>query len=149
MIFLHLKNCLIGEICLIPYKDMAVVCKKYRKNLKSNIYINTKFLRVGESIRGNIIIASYKNKSFVSLTKEQAITYMNFLKDASFHYNNTTNSHYTHKNTKFFKNLEKEVIPYNTEKKHTNAKRNNNNEVLQMILAIQTIILKFIKNNEN
>ncbi len=149
MIFLHLKNYLVGEICLIFYKDIVVVCKKYRKNLKPNIYINTKFLRVGESIRGNIIIASYKNKSFVSLTKEQAITYMNFLKDASFHYNNTTNSHYTRKDIKFFKNLEKEVIPYNTEKKHSNAKRNNNNEVLQMILAIQTIILKFIKNNEN
>lgn len=149
MIFLHLKNYLVGEICLIPYKDIAIVCKEYRKNLKPNIYINTKFLRVGESIRGNIIIASYKNKSFISLTKEKAITYMNFLRDASFHYKNTNDSFYTRKDTKFFKNLEKELIQHNTEKKHTNAKRNNNNEVLQMILAIQTIILKFIKNNEN
>ena len=144
-----MKNYLIGEICLILYKDIVVVCKKYRKNLKPNIYINTKFLRVGESIRGNIIITSHKNKSFISLTKEQAITYIDFLKDASFHYKNTNNSFYTCKDTKFFKNLEKELIQHNTEKKHTNEKRSNNNEVLQMILAIQTIILKFIKNNEN
>ena len=148
MIFLNLKNYLVGEIFLIPYKDIVFVCRKYRKNLKPNIYVNTKFLRVGESIRGNIVIVSYKNNSFISLTKEQANKYIDFLKNASFNYNNTNknNSYFLHKNTKFFKNLERELITRDIEKAHTRHKQNKENETLQMLLAIQTIILKFIKN---
>ena len=148
MIFLNLKSYLVGEIFLIPYKDIAIVCKKYRKNLKPNIYVNTKFLRVGESMRGNIIISSYKNNSFISLTKAQANKYIDFLKNASFNYNNTNKNNYyfVHKNTKFFKNLEKELIPSDIEKSHTRNTQNQEHETLQMLLAIQTIILKFIKN---
>ena len=39
---------------MIPYEDIAIICKADRKNLKPNIYINSKFLSIGESIRGNI-----------------------------------------------------------------------------------------------
>ena len=111
MTFLNLKNYLVGEIFLIPYKDIVFVCRKYREKLKPNIYINTKFLKVGESIRGNIIIVSYQNSSFISLTKEQANKYMDFLKNASFNYNNTNknNSYFVHKNTNSFKYLEKRI----------------------------------------
>lgn len=136
---------------MIPYKDIVFACRKYRQKLKPNIYINTKFLKVGESIRGNIFIVSYKNNSFISLTKEQANKYIDFLKNASFNYNNTnknSNSFVT-KNTKFFKNLEKELIPRDIEKAHTRNIQNQEHETLQMLLAIQTIILKFIKNYRN
>lgn len=151
MIFLNLKNYLVGETFLIPYKDIVIICKKYRKNLKPNIYINTKFLRVGESIRGNIVIASYKNNSFISLTKEQATKYIDFLRNASFDYSNTNknNNLFVHKNTNSFKNLEKELIHSDIEKAHTRNKQNKESETLQMLLAIQTIILKFIKNYKN
>lgn len=151
MIFLNLKNYLVGEIFLIPYKDIVFVCRKYRQKLKPNIYINTKFLRVGESIRGNIVIVSYKNNSFISLTKEQATKYIDFLKNASFNYNNTNKNNYyfVHKNTKFFKNLEKELMPSDIEKAYTRNTQNQEHETLQMLLAIQTIILKFIKNYKN
>ena len=148
---MNLKNYLVGETFLIPYKDIAFVCRKYRKNLKPNIYVNTKYLRVGESIRGSIVIASYKDNSFVSLTKEQATKYIDFLKNASFNYNNTNKSNnlFVHKNTNSFKNLEKELIHGDVEKTHTRNKQNKENETLQMLLAIQTIILKFIKNYKN
>lgn len=151
MIFLNLKNCSVGEIFLIPYKDIVFVCRKYRQKLKPNIYINTKFLRVGESIRGNIVIVSYKNNFFISLTKEQATKYIDFLKNASFNYNNTikNNYYFIHKNTKFFKNLEKELIPSDIEKAYTRNIQNQEHETLQMLLAIQTVILKFIKNYKN
>lgn len=151
MIFLNLKNCSVGEIFLIPYKDIVFVCRKYRQKLKPNIYINTKFLRVGESIRGNIVIVSYKNNSFISLTKEQATKYIDFLKNASFNYNNTikNNYYFIHKNTKFFKNLEKELIPSDIKKTYTRNIQNQEHETLQMLLSIQTIILKFIKNYKN
>lgn len=151
MIFLNLKNYLVGEIFLIPYKDIVFICRKYRQKLKPNIYINTKYLRVGESIRGNIIIVSYKNNSFISLTKEQANKYIDFLKNASFNYNNTNKSNnlFVHKNTNSFKNLEKELIHGDIEKAHTKNKQNKESETLQMLLAIQTIILKFIKNYKN
>lgn len=146
-----MKNYLVGEIFLIPYKDIVFVCRKYRQKLKPNIYINTKYLRVGESIRGNIIIVSYKNNSFISLTKEQANKYIDFLKNASFNYNNTNKSNnlFVDKITNSFKNLEKELIHGDIEKAHTKNKQNKESETLQMLLAIQTIILKFIKNYKN
>ena len=49
----------------------------------------------------------------------------------------------------FFKSLKKELISDDLEKDTPINNQNRNDEVLQMILAIQTIILKFIKNNKN
>ena len=43
----------------------------------------------------------------------------------------------------------KELISDDLEKDTSINNQNRNDEVLQMILAIQTIILKFIKNNKN
>ena len=85
-----MKKCLVGEIELIPYDDVVIVCKKIRENLKPNIYITTKFLSIGETIRGNIIIVCKEFEKFKSLSKEQSIKYAEFLKNASFHYDNNT-----------------------------------------------------------
>ena len=142
---------MVGETFLIPYKDIVIVCKKYRKKLRPNIYVDTKLLRPGESIRGNIIIVSYKNNSFISLTKKQAIKCIEFLRTASFNYSNKNknNNIFVHKDTKSFKNLEKELISSDVERTKTSNKQNEKSEILQMILAIQSTILKFIKNNKN
>ena len=139
-----MKQCLLGEIEIIPYDDVVIVCKKIRENLKPNIYITTKFLSIGETIRGNIIIACREVEKFKSLSKEQAIKYAEFLKNASFHYdNNTENLKKLSIDTKFFKNITKDKTLNDSE----NNSKNQDEDVLRMILSIQTIILKYIQNN--
>ena len=142
---------MVGKIDLVPYEDIVIVCRKDRKNLTPNIYVNTKFLSIGETIRGTIIIVCLKDNSFKSLTEEQAIKYIHFLKNASFHFNNINNDNnfFLARDKQFFKNLKKELISDDLEKHTPINSQNRNDEVLQMILAIQTIILKFIKNNKN
>ena len=121
-----------GEIQIIPYEDIYIICRKDRKKLKPNIYINTKFLSIGENIRGNIVITSKDNEKFKSLDKAQAIKYLEFLENASFHYDNVATN--------------RKVIRY----KDSNSKtKEKNDSVLEMILSIQTIILKYIESNKN
>ena len=136
-----------GKIYVIPYKDIVIVCNKDRKHLLPNIYINKEFLNIGETIRGNIIIACRENEVFKSLTKEQIIKYLDFLKNASFHYDNADdNGNVILSNNKnLFKNFTKKLNLNDYEKIDTNI----NDETLKMILSIQSIILNFIKNNEN
>ena len=38
------QNLIGGELDSIPYKDIIILARKNRKNLKPNIYINSKFL---------------------------------------------------------------------------------------------------------
>lgn len=142
---------MVGKIDLVPYEDIVIVCRKDRKNLTPNIYVNTKFLSISETIRGTIIIVCLKDTSFKLLTKEQAIKYIHFLKNASFHFNNINkdNNFFLARDKQFFKSLKKELISDDLEKDTPINNQNRNDEVLQMILAIQTIILKFIKNNKN
>ena len=58
-----------GEIEIIPYEEIIIVCKKNRKHLQPNIYVNTKFLSIGETIRGTIVITQRKNDSFYIINK--------------------------------------------------------------------------------
>ena len=136
---------------MIPYEDIAIICKADRKNLKPNIYINSKFLSIGESIRGNIIISCQDSNTFKSLTKKQAMKCIEFLKRSSFNYDNlnTIRKYKTNKIRKQFI-AEKTIGDNETISTTNNLSQNiNNTEVLQMILAIQNVILQFIKNNEN
>ena len=135
MISLNLKNQLVGKIDLVPYEDIVIVCRKDRKNLTPNIYVNTKFLSIGKTIRGNIIITCRENEKFKSLNKKQVIHYVEFLRNASFNYN----SSFTPKRT-----INK--ISY-IERNGNYDNINVNDDVLKMILGIQTTILKFIQNN--
>ncbi len=112
--------------------------------MQPNIYITTEFLSIGETIRGNIIVACRENDNFKSLSKEQAIKYAEFLKNASFHYdNNTENLKKLSIDTKFLKNITKDKTLNDYE---CNSK-NQDEDILKMILGIQTVILKYIKNN--
>lgn len=141
MICVVSKKCLDGEIQIIPYEDIVIICNKTRKHLKPNIYVNTKFLSIGETIRGNILIACKENENFKTLTKSQAMKYIEFLKEASFHYDNIDETG---------KLIDKRIFKtFLNDYKDIDINKNNNDEVLKMILGIQTIILKFIKNNEN
>lgn len=141
-----------GEIEIIPYEEIIIVCKKNRKHLQPNIYVNTKFLSIGETIRGTIVITQRKNGSFISLTKEQIIKYQKFLKQASFNYGNSTTKSTSKINSKPYKDeliREKEISDNNNVSKNNNLKTEiDTKEVLKMILGIQTIILKFINKIE-
>ncbi len=71
-----------GEIEVIPYDDIVIICRKNRDSLKANIYINN----IGFSIRGNIILVKKLDDKFVSLNREQAIKYGVFITQQSFNY---------------------------------------------------------------
>lgn len=139
MILLLLKKYLVGEIEIIDYDDIVIICNKDRKNLKPNIYINTKFLGIGSTIRGDVIITSQNKGNLRALTKSQAIKYIKLLDRISFHYkdNNRNNKRPNKKHSKTTTNTD------------TNENENKRDDVLKMILAIQSIILRFINKNEN
>lgn len=134
-----------GRITCIPYENIIIVCKENRKSLQPNIYINTKFLGVGESIRGDIIITARNDYDFKTLSKEQVVENFKFLQNASFHYNNTVNR-LKHKD--FVRNFNRELTINNKEKTSDNL-QTQNDEVLNLIYAILTIILDFIKKKKN
>lgn len=134
-----------GKIACIPYEKIIIVCKESRKNLQPNIYINTKFLGLGETIRGDIIITARNEENFKTLSKEQVIENIKFLQNASFHYNNISNN-FNHKN--FVKSFKRELA-INDKKRTFNNAQTQNNEILTLIYTIQTIILDFINNTKN
>ena len=134
-----------GRITCISYENIIIVCKENRKSLQPNIYINTKFLGVGESIRGDIIITARNDYDFKTLSKEQVVENFKFLQNASFHYNNTVNR-LKHKD--FVRSFNRELTINNKEKSSDNL-QTPNDEVLNLIYAIQTIILDFINNKKN
>lgn len=134
-----------GKITCIPYEKIIIVCKESRKNLQPNIYINTKFLGLGETIRGDIIITARNEENFKTLSKEQVIENIKFLQNASFHYNNISNN-FNHKN--FVKSFKHELA-INDKKRTFDNTQTQNNEILTLIYTIQTIILDFINNTKN
>lgn len=134
-----------GKTTCIPYENIIIVCKENQKNLKPNIYINTKFLGLGETIRGNIIITAKNEQNFKTLSKEQVIENIRFLRNASFHYNSVNNKS---KYKDFVTSFKKELKINNKERDFDNI-QTQNDEVLNLIFAIQTIILEFIRNKKN
>ena len=126
-----------GEIEEIIYRDIVIVCKKNRDNLKPNISI-TKDLKIPETIKGNLFIVCKSNNEFKSISKEQAIEYVFFLDNSKFHYDNAELN-----SLDVFKNMN---IPLKFEK-HNSKKVND--ETLKMILGIQAVILKFIDSMKN
>ena len=139
------EQILSGKTTCIPYENIIIVCKENRKSLQPNIYINTKFLGLGESIRGDIIITAGNDYVFKTLSKEQVVENFKLLQNSSFHYNNTINS-LKHKN--FVRSFNRELTINDKEETFDNL-QTQNDEVLNLIYAIQTIILDFIKNKKN
>ena len=137
-----------GKFDVIPYDDIVILCKNNRKYLIPNIYINPKLLGIGETIRGDIIIVCKNNKNFKSLTKEQCVKYIKFLRRAVLIITISLILHGSLYMRKKFLNgriIEKDLSLSN----YDLSKRYTNDDVLQMILSIQTTILRFIKNNKN
>lgn len=137
MILKNFKRHLNGEIEEIAYRDIIIVCKKNRDNLKPNIAI-TKDLKIPETIKGNLFIVCKSNNEFKSISKEQAIEYVFFLDNSKFHYDNTEIN-----SLDVFKNMN---IPLKFEKQNS---KKVNDETLKMILRIQAVILKFIDSMKN
>lgn len=126
-----------GQTEEIVYRDIVIVCKRNRDNLKPNISI-TKDLKIPETIKGNLFIVCKSNNEFKSISKAQAIEYVFFLDNSKFHYDNSeVNS------LDVFKNMN---IPLKFEKQNS---KKVNDETLKMILGIQAVILKFIDSMKN
>ena len=81
-----------------------------------------------------------ENEKFKSLSKKQVIKYLKFLKNVSFNYNNTVKTKKISNTMPFMERNYNDNI-------EINRNSNINNDMLKMILGIQTIILKFIQNN--
>lgn len=143
------ENLLGVELEYLPYEDITIIARKNRDSLKPNIYINTEFLSIGSSIRGDVIIALKENDIFKSLTKEQAIKYVEFLKRASFNYDNfDEKGRYIPSNKNIMKKG-KLIIEKSIGDNDVTNLNNTNEETLKMILGIQSVILSFIKNSTN
>lgn len=143
-----------GKLDYIKYKDITIIARKDRKRLQPNFYLNTAMLNIRErNVRGNIIVTCRKNGRFRSLTKEQAMQYRRFLQEESFNYNNfyENGGHIQKDNKNKSKFIaEKEIEDNDTTTITENSRQNSDtNETLKMILAIQAIILKFVKKNKN
>lgn len=146
------KNLLGSELDYIQYKDITIITRKNKKNLQPNIYLNTTMLNIRErNIKGNIIVTGCENGKFKSLTKKQAMQYQRFLQEESFTYNSfDSKKEDIPKNNKNQFIVEKEIGDNDTTSKTENSRQDaDTHEALKMILAIQTIILKFIKKNRN
>lgn len=134
-----------GEIEIIPYEDIQIICKKERENLKPNIYLNANFEKLNLSIKGDLLITAKEENNFISLTRKQAIKYSDFLMKESFNYR-----HFD-KNGKYLSN--KQLRKQNNSNFKTDVKNKNNikqenlESSLQMILKIQTSILIFLQEN--
>lgn len=75
-----------GEIDILPYEDIFIICRKDGEKLKPNISVNTNYGKANFSIRGTVLIINKDNEEFKSLSKEQAIKYAKFLVMESFKY---------------------------------------------------------------
>ncbi len=128
-----------GEIELLPYENVFIVCKKDRESLKPNISLNINYGNAVFSIRGNILIINKDNDNFKSLSKEQALKYAKLLVDQSFKY-----EHFD-KNGKYLSN--KELKRQMQKSQNSSISKNNGTSILNMILEIQRTILKYIQNN--
>lgn len=129
-----------GEMEIILYADIEIICRKNRKSLKPNIYLNVTPLKVDFSIRGNVIIARKEENQYKTLTKKQVFKYVKLLKEESFSNKEIlqTREYTNNNNIKVKEEMEKIV---------SSADEYNAEEVLKMILGIQSIILQFIKEN--
>ena len=149
----YFKDLLGGELDYIHYEYITIIARKNREHLKPNIYINTEFLSIGSSIRGDIVIVCRENEKFKSLTKEQAVKYREFLQRASFNYDNFDEKGRYIPNSKqnSLKSKGKFIIEKGIGKNDIVSPTIDNkqcfetNEILKMILGIQTVILKYIK----
>ena len=141
-----LKEVLGGEFESIKYENFIILYKKNNKNLIPNIWINNGFLKIGTTIRGKIFVVNKdESGNFKSLEKNQVFKCRNLLIEKSFNYENLNNKKYQIE--KYDKNNFQRSLQMERVDSKTNSEKFNQEETLKIILGIQTIILKYIKNN--
>lgn len=157
-----------GEIRIIEYENYIIVCRKDNKNLKPNIYVRTDYVGIGETIRGNLFLVNRNSNGYYTLNKEQAVNAIYLLKNKAFNNKGFDGrGKYIGKRKKIkkygdyeqpfsmFKNDENRKLEDNTglSTNYTNESENglilNSDEVFKMLLSMQSIILKFIKEHSN
>lgn len=142
----NLKELIGGNIETIKFKDFIIIYNRDNKNLIPNIWINTGFLKIGTTIRGNIFVVKIDEEGiFKSLNREQCYKCREILVNKSFNYENLNKKKYNIE--KYNKNDFQRSLQMERVDSKTNSKKYNQEETLKMILGIQTIILKYIKNN--
>ena len=136
--FEDIKQLLGGEIESIKYEDFIILYKKNSNNSMPNIWINTGFLKIGTTIRGNVfVIGKDKKGNFISLNKNQFLKCIKLLINESFNYKtNSKSGRYINK-----RNLNQ----YKTKEN----KLSNNDISKELILKILFTILDFVKNKMN
>ncbi len=142
---------LLGDnLAILPYKDILIIHKKDNDRLRPNIHIN-EYMKLGISVKGDIIVVGAGNKCFKSLTKKQILEYRDFLIKESFKY-----SHFDKKgryiSTKQLKekrkteqNLKKNLRYYSSNFNNKNTNDISINLTLSMILKMQNAIIQFIQ----
>lgn len=146
------ESLLEGEIDVIPYVDVFIICKKDRERLKANIYLNISFGRIDSNIRGNIFLVSNANDTFKSLTREQVIKYNHFLKVESFSYEHFDESgkylsnRQLKKRKKAQKEFERQALN-NSNYNMVTAESNPDNFIIDTIANIPSIPI--VKRDEN
>ena len=137
--FEDIKQLIGGEIESIKYEDFIILYKKNSNNLMPNIWINTGFLKIGTTIRGNVfVIGKDKKGNFISLNKSQFLKCIKLLINESFNYK--TNN----KKTKYIdkRNYNQNLNQYKVQEN----KLSNNDISKELILKILFTILDFVKN---
>lgn len=155
----EIESILGGKIEQINFKNEFIIfSKKNSSDLKPNIYIS-EHLKLGMVIRGTVLIVGLENNNFKSLTKEQAIKYREFLIKESFDYTNFDDEgKYIGNKRKNWQNylntvrrrgeqiLDKGTREYSNTKIKVCKDNINIDRTLEMILNIQSSILKFINS---
>jgi len=140
--FEDIKQLIGGEIESIKYEDFIILYKKNSNNLMPNIWINTGFLKIGTTIRGNVfVVGKDKKGNFISLNKNQFLKCIKLLINESFNYK--TNN----KKTKYIdkRNYNQNFNQYKVQEN----KLSNNDISKELILKILFTILDFVKNKMN
>ena len=140
--FEDIKQLLGGEIESIKYEDFIILYKKNSKNSMPNIWINTGFLKIGTTIRGNVFVMGKDKKgNFISLNKNQ------FLKCIKLLINESLNYKTNNKKTRYIdkRNYNQNFNQYKVQEN----KLSNNDISKELILKILFTILDFVKNKMN
>ena len=142
-----------GEIEIIPYEDIVIICRKNRDSLRANIYINN----IGFSIKGNIILVKKVDDKFVSLNREQAIKYGVFITQQSFNYKHFDESGKYLTNKELKRRYREKKIKENENREKTQSVQNDTNpkdnemskdEVIQAIANIPGVTVVKQENQD-
>lgn len=148
-----------GNLDMVRYENCIIVCNKKNKNENTipNIVLDFKH------IAGDLFLIGYnqKIKDFRSLSKDEVKFYQDGLNRKSFRYDkykkwlkkctfkiakSTTNNDFE-KYQKFHKDLALKLNnELETDEENSNTSSLHNEKALEMILSIQAVILRYMKN---